>query len=114
VTNTTVCAYCASVIPAGAKTCRMCGADNKPDYLEEIVAPPPVVKPTPVQPLEPATVAEPVWEMPASEPLPALDRSAPPSASPARYIWILVGVVAVVLVCLCVAAVLIANLVFGV
>jgi len=112
VTNTTVCAYCASVISAGAKTCPMCGADNQPDYLLEIVPPPPVVKPAPIPPPPPAAGS--VWEAPDPQPLPALERSAAPSASPTRYIWILAGVVAVVLVCLCVAAILVANLVSGV
>ena len=107
--KTTTCAYCASIIPAGAKTCPMCGADNKPDFLEEIIAPPPVVKPAPIQPPAPAPLAEPAWEAPAPTPFPALERLTPPSSNPYRAIGILIAVVAAVLVCLCIAAVLITT-----
>lgn len=107
--ETTVCAYCSSVIPAGSKTCPMCGADNQPDYLAEVVAPPPVVAPVlPITPDEPEPVEEPIQP---SQPTPAIPRVQP--ASPAnnnanRYI--LIGVIVLVVVCLCIGAVLLAGL----
>lgn len=106
--ETTVCAYCSSVIPAGSKTCPMCGADNQPDYLAEIVAPPPVVAPVlPITPDEPEPIEEPIQPF---QPAPSMPRvqPAPPANNTNRYI--LIGVIALVVVCLCIGAVLLAGL----
>lgn len=109
-TNTTICAYCASAIPAAAKTCPMCGADVAPDYL----TPPALnqlVEPdfaAPIPPAAPPLQSEPL-EQPFAEPFPA-PRAIPPLAgapavSPNRSWIILAGVMAAVVVCLCLLAV---------
>lgn len=105
--ETTLCAYCNSVIPAGSKTCPMCGADNQPDYLEEVVAPPPVAAPVlPIMPEEPDE--EPIRP---AQPAPSIPRVQPaPPATNNINRYILIGVIALVVVCLCIGAVLIAGL----
>ncbi len=103
--DTTVCAYCASVIPADAKTCPMCGADVAPDYLE------PPVRTEPAEPrLVPAPpAAPPPLTEPLDQPFPT-PRVIPPPAGPVaaatRRGWIiLAGVMAAVVVCLCMLAI---------
>lgn len=119
--ETTLCAYCASVIPAAAKTCPMCGADVAPDYLE-----PPTLNqldeadfaaliPPASPPLQSEPLAEPELRSPEpraapfAEPVPA-PRVIPPPATPAassnRSWIILAAVMGAVVVCLCLLAVL--------
>ena len=99
--DTTLCAYCGSVIPASAKTCPMCGADVAPDFLEP---------PTLTELTDPAfqAPAPPVAPPPQAEPLEQPFTSAqytPPTASNRSWI-ILAGVMGVVVVCLCLLAVI--------
>ena len=110
--DTVICAYCSSVIPASAKTCPMCGADNQPDYYDK---PEPVVQVEPLRPfVEPLPLVEETPPQPftaqpySAAPLPRVPAAPPASSNTNRYI--LIGVIALVLVCLCIGAVVLAGL----